>query len=240
MANIQEIMAAGTPAALASMLGSSQLQVVAAGGVDQGSATPLTVNFALLESAASGAGVCLGWASGGAVTALLNTGPQDCLIWPAENDALNGLAADQPMALAAGSLFLGVPSVDEWLAVISPADGGIQDAPLDGQTYGRQGGVWVPIPPPGTPPPAVSIGAGGTTNVSPGIGRAFVNAAAPVTLVLPPNDLLVMDRGGSAGLYPITCNAPAGATINGNPSFVLVNNWASVRFIYDGTNFGIG
>jgi hypothetical protein len=145
MASIREIMAAGTPAQLARMLGSNQLQIVNAGGVDQASATPLTVNFALIETPANNNGVRLGYASGAAVTVLLNTGPQPCLVWPAEDDALNGQAPNQPLALAAGSVFLGVPSIDEWLAVVAPPGGGVPEAPLDGQLYGRQSAGWVAL-----------------------------------------------------------------------------------------------
>ena len=74
--------------------------------------------------------------------------------------------------------------------------------------------------------------------VDAGIGRVWVNCADAVTLILPPNDVLVADRGPNAGTWPIMCQPPAGATINGNPGFVVIGDWASQRFFWDGTNFG--
>jgi hypothetical protein len=84
------------------------------------------------------------------------------------------------------------------------------------------------------------ITAGGSFTIPDGTARAFVNASAPVTLTLPHNDVIVADRGGFAGSYPIAIVPPAGCTINGQPGFALVNNWDTARFIYDGTNFGFG
>jgi hypothetical protein len=145
VANIDEIMLAGTPAALAPMLGSDQLEIVNAAGVDQASATPLTVNFALIETPANDNGVRLGWAAGAGITALLNIGPQTCLVWPAEDDALNAQAPNEPIALLPDYLLLAVPSVDQWLVVITPADGEILEAPVDGQIYGRRLAGWVAL-----------------------------------------------------------------------------------------------
>jgi hypothetical protein len=237
MAHINELMGAGIPWRLARMLGNNRLQTVYAAGSSEADATQLAINFALLATTAPGQGVALDQATGAAVTALYNTGPNPVPIYPAPGDAFNSLAVDLPVTLSPGLTFLAVPAVDAWLVVTG---GGIGEAPTDGRMYGRQGGAWVAVPPPGTPPPAVTITAGGTANVLPGVGRVFVNAGAAVTVVLPNNDCLVMDRGPQAGSFPITVQAPAGTTIDGNPSYVLVTNWASARFVYDGANFGVG
>jgi hypothetical protein len=214
MAHINELMGAGIPWRLARMLGNNRLQTVWAAGSSEADATQLAINFALLATTAPGQGVVLDQATGAAVTALYNTGPNPVLIYPAPGDAFNSQAADLPLPLAVSATFLGVPAVDAWLVVV--------------------GGSLV------TTPPAMSIGAGGTVYVPPGFARVFVNAGAAVTVVLPNNDCLVMDRGPQAGSFPITVQPPAGATISGNPSYVLVGNWASARFVYDGSNFGVG
>lgn len=90
-----------------------------------------------------------------------------------------------------------------------------------------------------TPVLTLWIDAPGVTVIPDGTGKVFVNVEAPVTLTLPLNDVSVMDRGPNAGTYPITCNAPAGMTINGNSSFVMIGNWASARFYFDGTNYAL-
>jgi hypothetical protein len=72
-----------------------------------------------------------------------------------------------------------------------------------------------------------------------GADRVYVNIAAPVTLTLPANDCLVIDRSGHADINPITCNAPAGTTINGNPGYVIATSWGSAWFVFDGVNFGV-
>ena len=259
MAHINELMGAGVPARLARMLGSNRLQVVMAGGSSVDDATQLAINFALLATTGPGQGVALDYATGAAATALFNTGPDQVLIYPAPGDAFNNQAADLPVALDPGATFLGVPAVDAWLVVIggnladAPQTGQVYgrrngvwvplpittDAPSDGGMYGRQNGMWIPIPPPG-PPVTLTISAGGTTAVAAGTTRVYVEAGALVTVILPGNDCLVADRAPQAANYPITIQAPGTATINGNLSFVLVNNWAIARFIFDGSNFGVG
>lgn len=217
MAHINELMGAGVPWRLARMLGSNRLQTVIAAGSAADTATQLAINFALLATTGPGQGVALDYATGAAVTALYNTGPAAVLIYPAPGDAFNDQAPDLPLSLAVGASFLAVPAVDAWIVVT---------------------GANPPLPP--APPAALWVGSGGMTALMPGIGRAFVNVAALVTLILPRNDCMVMDRGPHAGTYPITVAPPSGATINGNPSFVLVSDWQTARFSYDGVNFGVG
>lgn len=239
MAHINELMGAGVPARLARMLGSNRLQTVWAAGASADDATQLAINFALLATTGPGQGVALDYATGAAVTTLYNTGPDTVLVYPADGDAFNGQPPDLPLALSPGATFLAVPAVDAWLVVIG---GSLAEAPSDGAMYARQNGMWVPVPPipaAGAPAPAITVTAGGTTPVAAGIGRVFVNAGAAVTLVLPANDVLVADRGPQAGNFPITVQPPLGATINGNPLYVMTGDWAAARFVYDGSNFAV-
>lgn len=238
MAHIREIMAAGVSAQLARMLGSNEIRTIAAAGSSQDDATPLISNFCLIDTSI-GIAIRLGDASGAAITALFNLGPAPAAIYPAEDQAFNDLEADLPLALPAGLGMIAVPAIDCWLAIAAPPDGGLADAPFDGAIYGRRSGVWAAVPPPGTPAPSIWVTAGGPTTVPAGTGRAFVAAGAAVTLTLPPGDLLVMDRGPQAGTYTITVAPPAGATINGNPGFVITEDWGSATFIYDGVNYGV-
>jgi hypothetical protein len=83
-----------------------------------------------------------------------------------------------------------------------------------------------------------SVTSGGAVTVPAGTGRVFVSSTTAVTLTLPANDCLVMDRLGNAGAVPITVNPPSG-TINGNPGYVIANNWGSALFVFDGTNYGV-
>ena len=83
------------------------------------------------------------------------------------------------------------------------------------------------------------VTAGGAVTVPVGVERVYVNCAAAVTLTLPTGDCLVADRGPHAGTYAITCQPPpGGGTIDGNPNFVLVGDWAAQSFFWDGANFG--
>jgi hypothetical protein len=235
MAHIHELMGAGVPARLAQMLGSNRLQTVQAAGSSAEDATQLAINFALIATSGPGQGVALDYATGAAVTALYNTGPDTVLIYPAADDAFNDQAPDLPLALSPAATFLAVPAVDCWLVVIG---GSLADAPADGNLYARQNGMWVPVPP--VTPQGVWVTTGGIVPVGAGIGRVYVKAGAPVTLILPPNDVVVMDRGPQAGTFTITCQPPAGATINGNPGYAIIDDWDAAQFFYDGANYGMG
>lgn len=146
MAHIREIMAVGVASPLARMLGANRLDTVIAGGSSQDDATPLTINFALIECTAIGQGVRLGPATGAALTALFNLGPAAANVYPAEDETLNNQGPNLPLSLAAGQTLLGVPSVDHWLVQIPPGgpSGGIPDAPADGIAYGRVNAAWTP------------------------------------------------------------------------------------------------
>jgi hypothetical protein len=79
---------------------------------------------------------------------------------------------------------------------------------------------------------------GGSLVIPAATARVYVTASA-VTLTLPGNDVLIMDRSGNAATFPITVNAPAGHTINRNPSYIMIGAWASAQFVYDGANYGV-
>ena len=147
MAHIQEIMAHGVGSGLARMLGANRLHTIVAAGADQAGATPLVANFCLLATASDGQGVRLGYAREAAITTLFCIGPEDCLVYPAEDERINDQAADAPVRLRAGYSLLAVPAVNRWLAVVSAADGGVVEAPTDGELYARQDGEWVELPP---------------------------------------------------------------------------------------------
>lgn len=88
--------------------------------------------------------------------------------------------------------------------------------------------------------PAITLISPGNVTIPPGTARVYVAApGGPVTLTLPANDCLVADRGPFAGTYPITCAAPLGTTINGNPDLVIFEDWGAASFFWDGANFGV-
>jgi len=90
----------------------------------------------------------------------------------------------------------------------------------------------------GAPPPSSLISTGGATTIAAGVGRAYVATSAAVTLILPPNDCVVADRTGSRS-NPITVTPPAGGSINGQSSYVLVNPWQVASFFWDGTGYAV-
>ncbi|HEY1301441.1 MAG TPA: hypothetical protein VGF07_13155 [Stellaceae bacterium] len=239
MPHIQELMAAGAPWRLAKMLGQHRISTVWAEGSSAADAVELATNFCLVATTAPGQGVALDFATDAALTALYNSGPDAVLVYPAPEDAFNDQVPDAPVLLSAGQTLLAVPAVRTWLTAIG---GGLGDAPANGAVYARQNGVWVAVPPPGTPPPAaiVTDAAGGNFPVPAGTGRVWVNCSAPVTIILPFNDCLVADRSGNAATAPIMVTPPtAGITINGLTAYGLVNPWAIAQFVWDGTNFAV-
>lgn len=241
MPEIEELMLAGAPAKLARMLGQWPIATVEAGGSSADDATELATNFCLVATSGPGQGVSLDYATGAAITALYNTGPDEVLVYPAPGDAFNDLAPDLPLTLGVGLSLIAIPSGQSWL---TGSGGGISDAPYGGSlVYGRQNGFWVPVPAGSggaSPIAPLWVTGGGALVVTPGVGRIYVDCPAAVTLTLPPGDVLVADRGGWAGDWPVTCLPPPGATINGNPSFVLIGSWTSQNFFWDGANFGVG
>ena len=123
---------------------------------------------------------------------------------------------------------------------VTPVTAGLPEAPADGLAYARQVHSWTAIPNAAMTAPVapLTVNTAGTTAVPAGCARVFVTAMAPVTLELPPNDCLVMDRGPQAGTSPITCMPPVGS-INGQPYYALVGDWDSAQFIWDGTTMGV-
>jgi hypothetical protein len=258
MAYKNELMAAGTPWGLAAMLGSDAVVRVAAAGSSVADATELGANLCRIHTSGPGQGVALDYARASAITALYNEGPDAVLVYPAPSDTFNDLAIDGGVVLGYGGTFIAVPSGEAWVVGVTleeaPAGGGMYvriaggwaplppfpEAPGDGQVYGRQLASWVALPLAPTPPlPPLSVTAGGAVTVADGVYRVYVNVAATVSLTLPHNDCTVMDRSGAASAWPITCLPPAGATINGAASWVIVNDWQAVRFLWDGANFGL-
>lgn len=236
MAEIHELMLAGVPARLARMLGQYRVRSVAAAGSSAEDATELTTNFCVVTTSGLGQGISLDYASGAALTALYNAGPYDALIYPAPDDSFNNQAPDLPVTLPVGVTMFAVPSAQSWMVTTG---GGIGDAPFDGGVYGRQNGMWAPVDAGGAATAPMWVTLPGSYTVTPGISRIYVNATGNVALTLPPNDVVVLDRGGNAGTYPITCYPPAG-NINGNPSFVMVGAWRAAGFVWDGANFALG
>lgn len=82
----------------------------------------------------------------------------------------------------------------------------------------------------GTP---LMISAGPAAVIADGVYRVCVTTTDAITLTLPLNDCLVLDRTGNR-TNPISVMPPAGMTINGLAQFAIVNPWQSVNFIYDG------
>lgn len=246
MAHIQELMAAGTAWQLARMLGSNRLKTVMATGVGQDTAAPLNVNYCAVVAGGDGIegpplGVRLGFANAGALTAIFNLGPAAILVYPAEDDTINDLGPNEPLTVPPGNLWLGVPSVNQWLALSAPADGGaIGDAPANGVLYGRQNGQWAPASPPIPPPAMLWIDAGPGQVIPAGTVRVYVTTTDLVTLTLPLNDCLVLDQSGNRTSNPIVVNPPTG-TINGLSSYAMVNPWQAASFLFDGVgNYAIG
>ncbi|HEY1301440.1 MAG TPA: hypothetical protein VGF07_13150 [Stellaceae bacterium] len=147
MAHIREVMAMGVASPLARMLGSNRQTTVIAGGSSQDDATPLIVNYALIQSLVAGGGVRLGPATGSAIAALYNSGPAAVNLYPAEDDAFQDQAPNLPLALAPGQSALAVPSIDRWIVSLqgAGAGGGIAEAPSDGSWYGRHNAAWSPV-----------------------------------------------------------------------------------------------
>ena len=122
-------------------------------------------------------------------------------------------------------------SMGGWTA--SPAE-----APEDGALYARQNGGWALVPPPGSPAAAMTVAAGPSAAVPAGTGRVYVTTTDFVTLTLPPNDCLVLDRAGDRS-NPVMAAAPAGASINGMAQYALVNPWQTAMFLWDGASFAV-
>jgi hypothetical protein len=210
MAHIREVMALGVASPLARLLGSNQLNTVIAGGVDQGSATPLTINFALLATSFAGNGVRLGCASGTSLTALRNLGPASCTIWPADGDAINGLAANLAVALPSGGVFLGVPSINQWLAIVGNTEGG---GALGGSGLVTTGGMTYVKNTSGAPI---------TVTVQRGLGRVGVK-----------------DALGNANTYPITVVAGDASPIDSAANYVIGLAYAWVWLGDNGANYSV-
>lgn len=87
---------------------------------------------------------------------------------------------------------------------------------------------------------ALWVSSAGTTIIPADTGRVYVTIDALVTLVLPPNDCLVLDRSGTR-VNPITVTVTAPGTINGLSNYNMVTAWQVEQFFYDGTgNYAIG
>lgn len=85
---------------------------------------------------------------------------------------------------------------------------------------------------------SVTITTGPAAEIAAGTGRVYVTTTDFVTITLPPNDCLVVDRSGNRS-NPIMVAAPAGASINGMAQYALVNPWQPAMFLWDGAAFGV-
>lgn len=84
--------------------------------------------------------------------------------------------------------------------------------------------------------PPLTVSAGPAAVIPDQTYRVCVTTTDAVTLTLPHNDCLVLDRTGNR-TNPILVAAPASATINGLPQYAMVNAWQAVNFLYDGAGF---
>ncbi len=150
MASIREVMAAGVPARLARMIGQNRLRTVVAAGSSRARCHPADLEFRAGRDDRTGQASASTRRSAAALTALYNVGPGGVMIYPAEDEALNDLDPDLPVLLPEGDGMLAVPAVNHWLAIAAPGNSGaIGEAPLTGQLYARQSGLWTPVPAPG-------------------------------------------------------------------------------------------
>jgi hypothetical protein len=119
MASVNELMAAGMPAAQASKLGSDPVTVFAAAGTTQATATLLTASFANVTTVASSAGVRLPPANSKGLTVILNNGANVLSIYPATGEKINGLANNIAITAAPGKCVMLVGDNNQWGANIS-------------------------------------------------------------------------------------------------------------------------
>jgi hypothetical protein len=151
---MREVMAAGTAAPLARMLGSREYSVIAA-GFNQATATLLEGNFVLIESATGdGAGVRLKPATEQYVHAIINLSWFSVAVYPDGSERINGMGPGTPFIMEGGEAMFAVPARRQWIAgagaavtpsVINPAVAG-QAAyyATDGSVLSGAGAVWFP------------------------------------------------------------------------------------------------
>jgi|SRR5215469_4030728 len=94
-------------------------------------------------------------------------------------------------------------------------------------------------------PPIVVTGSG--TIVLPTTQNYFVfvnnTSGAPVTITIPAGglfgqQLIIKDSGGNAGTFNITIDVTSPVTIDGNPNYLLMSNFASVSLVWLGSIWG--
>jgi hypothetical protein len=83
---------------------------------------------------------------------------------------------------------------------------------------------------------ALPLGASGAVNIRNGSGAAM-------TITLPPSPgdgqtLRFKDAAGNAGTYSITLQGASGATIDGNPHYMLMSDYVSLEVFWMGAQWG--
>lgn len=138
-----------------------------------------------------------------------------------------------------GTLFVGLdPSLtthNTGLGTVNVAAGYYVDhngspAPLN---YSDLAGA--PVPP---PPVSMTVSTATPVTVPNGTSRVYVTTSAAVSITLPRNDCLIIDRTGNRA-NAITVIAPSTTLINGVANYTLVNSWQASMFIWDGSGFGV-
>jgi Chaperone of endosialidase len=134
MALRSEIMAVGTPAPLARMLGSQTPLVMNAGGTSQDTAPLLVNNVVQVMVSAAGTGVRLKPAIGQYLNVICNSPASvaGCNIWPADGEQVSFQAVNNPLVLPVGMVAILVPAGKAWgggsmsgpSGVLSVAQGG--------------------------------------------------------------------------------------------------------------------
>jgi hypothetical protein len=92
--------------------------------------------------------------------------------------------------------------------------------------------------------PPINMSGGGTI-VLPSASNFFVFvhnlSSVPITVAIPPGlavgqQVIIKDTGGNAGIYSITISASS--TIDGNSTYSLVSNFASLSLVWLGSIWG--
>jgi len=142
----REVMAAGTAAPLARMLGSDLVLPVIPAGTDQASATQLEANAVLLQPTANNQGVRLPAARGKYFYILRNpSGAHTVLVYPHGSEIINARAPGGAWPIGPSQTALFVPASNRWIAgTMITADNTQLGGPLmiSGPRHG--GGAWPP------------------------------------------------------------------------------------------------
>lgn len=115
MASRGELMAAGTPAIPARMLGQTIITGISAAGTTQATATTIGDGISVVSTVGINAGVVIQSATGSSISGIYNNGQNTLTVYPLLGESFVGQSANAGYPCAVGKTLTLMPHLNTWL-----------------------------------------------------------------------------------------------------------------------------